>query len=360
VVGGGWGRGLGEEEEEWREAGIEELKAEGKRLLASFKDVSDDLKALVAQKKYKRHSIELYEDLDGKGLYLKALAMLGVETPQVKGMEPIEFTESEQSSEVLEFTDENEGITLYGDALGNFIRERRDEVGMSNKELAEATDRSVSTIESYISGGTDPSEEAIQVLAEALDSDEEKMMELLEQDKEEEEEETTSQSDPTGDQQFSQEEVQQQISELQEQKDRLEDRINSFQQEIEGYKEENEQLKFKQRKEQFVSFLDQQVDVGKLPPKIKDKAVELFSHLDGVESDDKEEAPLELFKQFIKDMPEQMDFEEHAKKGSEPEKFATARQIARKASKYKHEQNKHGNDVSYREAVRHVTQNQGD
>jgi len=54
---------------------IKELKAEGDSLLASFKDVTDDLKELVALKKLKNHSIELYEDLGGRGLYLKALAM---------------------------------------------------------------------------------------------------------------------------------------------------------------------------------------------------------------------------------------------------------------------------------------------
>ncbi|WP_020403748.1 hypothetical protein [Gracilimonas tropica] len=72
---------------------IKELKAEGDRLMASFKDVTDELKEYVAKKMLKRHSIELYEDLEGKGLYLKGLAMLGKDTPAVKGMEPISFKE---------------------------------------------------------------------------------------------------------------------------------------------------------------------------------------------------------------------------------------------------------------------------
>ncbi len=77
---------------------IKELKAEGSSLLASFKDVTDELKAMVATKKLKNHSIELYEDLQGKGLYLKALAMLGSEAPAVKGMNPIQFAEGEAES----------------------------------------------------------------------------------------------------------------------------------------------------------------------------------------------------------------------------------------------------------------------
>lgn len=77
---------------------IKELKAEGSSLLASFKDVTDELKAMVATKKLKNHSIELYEDLQGKGLYLKALAMLGSAAPAVKGMNPIQFAEGEAES----------------------------------------------------------------------------------------------------------------------------------------------------------------------------------------------------------------------------------------------------------------------
>lgn len=71
---------------------IEQLKAEGGRLLASFKDVSDQLTALVAKKAYKRHSVEIYNDLNGKGPYLRALSMLGALDPAVKGMQPIEFS----------------------------------------------------------------------------------------------------------------------------------------------------------------------------------------------------------------------------------------------------------------------------
>lgn len=82
---------------------IKELKAEGKKLMASFKDVTDELKEYVAKKMLKNHSIELYEDLNGKGLYLKSLAMLGSEAPAVKGMNPIQFQEGEANE--YRFTD---------------------------------------------------------------------------------------------------------------------------------------------------------------------------------------------------------------------------------------------------------------
>lgn len=74
---------------------IKDLKVEGEKLMASFKDVTDELKEYVAKKMLKRHSIELYEDLGDKGLYLKGLAMLGKDTPAVKGMQPLQFREAE-------------------------------------------------------------------------------------------------------------------------------------------------------------------------------------------------------------------------------------------------------------------------
>ncbi len=84
---------------------INELKAEGEKLMASFKDVSEELKQLVAEKKLKRHSVELYKNFNEKGTYLKALAMLGAETPAVKGMQPIEFSYDGEAEEI-QFQDE--------------------------------------------------------------------------------------------------------------------------------------------------------------------------------------------------------------------------------------------------------------
>ncbi|UKI41448.1 MAG: hypothetical protein L6V95_15760 [Candidatus Melainabacteria bacterium] len=50
-------------------------------------------------------SVELYRNLEGKGAYLKAVSFLGAATPQVKGLEPIKFMESE--SDTYEFESEN-------------------------------------------------------------------------------------------------------------------------------------------------------------------------------------------------------------------------------------------------------------
>ena len=48
----------------------------------------------------------MYRNLEGKGAYLKAVSFLGAATPQVKGLEPIKFMESE--SDTYEFNSEDE------------------------------------------------------------------------------------------------------------------------------------------------------------------------------------------------------------------------------------------------------------
>ena len=81
---------------------VENLKAEGGVLKATFKDLSDDLKEFVNQGKYKKISIEIYRELEGKKPYLKAVSFLGASIPQVKGMKAIEFKEGESDTYIFE------------------------------------------------------------------------------------------------------------------------------------------------------------------------------------------------------------------------------------------------------------------
>lgn len=80
---------------------VENVKAEGEKLMVSFKEVPEAFEKDVNDGKYKKVSVELYRNLEGKGAYLKAVSFLGAATPQVKGLEPIKFMESE--SDVYEF-----------------------------------------------------------------------------------------------------------------------------------------------------------------------------------------------------------------------------------------------------------------
>ena len=81
---------------------VENLKAEGGVLKATFKDLSDDLKEFVNQGKYKKISIEIYRELEGKKPYLKAVSFLGASIPQVKGMKAVEFKDGESDTYIFE------------------------------------------------------------------------------------------------------------------------------------------------------------------------------------------------------------------------------------------------------------------
>ncbi len=87
---------------------VDSLKSENGLLKASFKDLSDDLKEFVGQGKYKKISIEIYRELEGKKPYLKAVSFLGASIPQVKGMKAVEFKEGESDTYVFEAVVENQ------------------------------------------------------------------------------------------------------------------------------------------------------------------------------------------------------------------------------------------------------------
>lgn len=74
---------------------VKSLKAEGETLKASFKDIAEDLKNFVNEGKYRKISVEIYRNLEGKSPYLKAVSFLGASIPQVKGMQTVEFKEGE-------------------------------------------------------------------------------------------------------------------------------------------------------------------------------------------------------------------------------------------------------------------------
>lgn len=74
---------------------VEELKAENGLLKAKFREVTDELKQYVNDGKYRKISVEIYRELEGRKPYLKAVSFLGASLPQVKGMDPIKFADVE-------------------------------------------------------------------------------------------------------------------------------------------------------------------------------------------------------------------------------------------------------------------------
>ena len=87
---------------------VDSVKADGEKLKVAFKDVPQEFEQAVNEGKYKKVSVELYRNLEGKGAYLKAVSFLGAATPQVKGLEQIKFMESEADFYELESEEEKE------------------------------------------------------------------------------------------------------------------------------------------------------------------------------------------------------------------------------------------------------------
>ena len=81
---------------------VDKLKEENGKLKATFKDLSEDLKEFVNKGKYKKISVEIYRELEGKKPYLKAVSFLGASIPQVKGMQAVEFKEGESDVYIFE------------------------------------------------------------------------------------------------------------------------------------------------------------------------------------------------------------------------------------------------------------------
>lgn len=103
---------------------VNQLKRSGDKLIASFKDVPEAFSKVVKQGLFKNVSMES-RDPDGKGERLRAVTFLGAQTPQIKDLETIEFSE-----------DENVNYTDYND-FKEFKEENMDELEKLKKENAE-------------------------------------------------------------------------------------------------------------------------------------------------------------------------------------------------------------------------------
>jgi len=120
---------------------VENLKEDGGVLKATFKDLSDDLKEFVNQGKYKKISIEIYRELEGKKPYLKAVSFLGASIPQVKGMKAVEFKDGESDTyifeTVIEDSEEDEDTEVLKATINDLTKQVADfkEKAKKNTEI---------------------------------------------------------------------------------------------------------------------------------------------------------------------------------------------------------------------------------
>jgi len=344
---------------------IRELKAEGGRLLATFKDVTDSLKMMSATKQYKRHSVEIYNDLDGKGPYLKALSMLGASTPAVKGMEPIEFASFSENfpddeSKVIECEGE---ISPQHTALSQVVIAGLNSLGMQAEAFAEQIGEDQQVIDDLMYGEYDQQAdpelvEQFSALFETLDAAE-TITEAGQQFREALEAlgEAGAEEDPPAT--YTEAEVNERISRFEQRINDLEDQLDTTRSDANTFRDENERIRFERRRDEFTSFLDQHIkQTGKFPPKLKAPAIALFGHLDGLEAGDEDvKTPLQLFKDIIDGLPE-IAFDEHARKPEVPQEFSNANELADAARQYMEQQRKLGKHISAAAAVTHVKKHQ--
>jgi len=230
---------------------VSELKSENGKLKASFRNVAPELKDFVQSGKYRKISVEIYKELEGKKPYLKAVSFLGACIPQVKGMDPVEFKDGDTETYIFE------------------IDEVIPEIKMS-EELVKLQNQ-ISELESQVvlfvdTPKKDEFSEIISTLQEKVKSMSTQIMTMQDES-------------------------------------------------ILRQKAEQElfRLKHEIKKNEFEQFLDVQITSGKLLSSQKDLGLKIFMALDNFKQFD-ETNFTEDFKQFLNTLTQQVEFEEIATK----------------------------------------------
>lgn len=248
---------------------VDTVKADGDKLKVSFKEIPSEFEQDVNAGKYKKVSVELYKNLEGKGAYLKAVSFLGAATPQVKGLEPIKFMEAE--SDTFEFESED--------------AEEDEPQKFSEDEINDLKNQ-VNSLEKQVSGFMENNKktETIKTLKEKISALEDSLAVF---------------------------------------KQKADDSVEIL-------KELND-IKSSIKNKEYENFIDKQIDEGKILPKERDFMLSIFQELDSVQKFGEDSPVLSDFKSFIESSPPRIEFKEVATKtkhngkdNNEVEKFANA------------------------------------
>lgn len=249
---------------------VSELKSENGKLKASFKDLSEELKEFVKSGKYKKISVEIYRNLEGKQPYLKAVSFLGASIPQVKGMSPIEFKEGEAETYIFENVNKIETP----------LKPQQNTV-VGNEEIVSESEH------------TSSDDDAIVKLSQANET----------------------------------------ISKMQEQIAEMNLSIAKLQNNASACKEaetELQKLRGEITQNRFEQFLNQKVNNGHLTPIQKNLSLKILMSLENVKQFSEQDSQVDAFKELIETLPKQIEFQEIATKDNisdvdaEAEKFANA------------------------------------
>jgi hypothetical protein len=114
---------------------VESVRAKGKKMFATLRDISWELQFLIESKMFKKRSVEIYPEFEGTGRpYLKAVSFLGAAAPHIKGMKDPEFIEglpalcfSEGDHESFEFSEDEQEPSWFQGALDKFFARKKGE-----------------------------------------------------------------------------------------------------------------------------------------------------------------------------------------------------------------------------------------
>ena len=250
---------------------VDDVKADGEKLKVSFKEVPKEFEQAVNDGKYKKVSVELYRNLDGKGAYLKAVSFLGAAMPQVKGLEAIKFMEAE--SDTYEFEGVNED----------------NEPEKFSEQDIEDLKKQVSDLETQVANFRENNKKL-----ETIKSLKDKISALND-------EVATFKEKAQG-----KEEIEKELSDIK----------NSI------------------KKREFEEFIEKQIDKGILVPANKNVVLSVLQELDNVKKFGEDSAVITDFKSFIESLPNQIKYGELAtkEKQADPtdedvEKFANADEV---------------------------------
>jgi hypothetical protein len=93
---------------------INDLKREGDYLLASFRDVTDEMKSWVKKKMYQFRSTEIYPDeVTKRGAMLRAVTMLGAASPAVQGLGAVAEFRADDMKVLAFVSDEYNTVDMF-------------------------------------------------------------------------------------------------------------------------------------------------------------------------------------------------------------------------------------------------------
>ncbi len=247
---------------------VESVKADGEKLKVAFKDIPQEFEQAVNDGKYKKVSVELYRNLEGKGAYLKAVSFLGAATPQVKGLEQIKFMEAE--SDTYEFEEEKP-------------EDKTEETATFSQEEIDSLKKQVEDLETQLAKFKESNKKT-----ETIKSLKEKIAALTSE-------------------------------------------VATFKEKADG-KEEIEQelnnIKTAIKNREYTEFIDKQIDKGTLIPANKDVVLSVLKELDNIKKFGEDSQIVNDFKSFIESLPNQITYKEIATKQAQADNTKEVEQFA--------------------------------